>query len=87
MFDYIRFWAKERGNEVLHLGGGVGGGKDSLYHFKAGFSKQTHTFLTLRLIIDEEKYRHLLELRAKSLNREVEELLSTNFFPAYRCPK
>jgi hypothetical protein len=87
MFDYIRFWAKERGNEVLHLGGGVGGGKDSLYHFKAGFSKQTHTFLTLRLIIDEEKYRHLLELRAKSLNTEVEELLSTNFFPAYRCPK
>ena len=86
MFDYIRFWAKERGNEVLHLGGGVGGGKDSLYHFKVGFSKQTHTFLTLRLIIDEEKYRHLLELRAKSLNTEVEELLSTNFFPAYRCP-
>jgi len=87
MFDYIRFWAKERGNEVLHLGGGVGGGKDSLYHFKAGFSKQTHTFLTLRLIINKEKYRHLLELRAKSLNTEVEELLSTNFFPAYRCPK
>jgi hypothetical protein len=51
--------------------GGVGGGKDSLYHFKAGFSKQTHTFLTLRLIIDEEKYSHLLELRAKSLNTEV----------------
>lgn len=87
MFDYIRFWAKERGNEVLHLGGGVGGGKDSLYHFKAGFSKQTHTFLTLRLIINKEKYRHLLELRAKSLNTDVEELLSTNFFPAYRCPK
>jgi Acetyltransferase (GNAT) domain len=85
MFDYIRFWAKERGNEVLHLGGGVGGGKDSLYHFKAGFSKQTHTFLTLRLIIDEEKYHHLVKLRAKSLNKEVEELLSTNFFPAYRC--
>lgn len=87
MFDYVRFWAKERGNEVLHLGGGVGGGKDSLYHFKAGFSKQTHTFLTLRLIINEEKYHHLVELRAKSLNAEVEELLRTNFFPAYRCLK
>jgi lipid II:glycine glycyltransferase (peptidoglycan interpeptide bridge formation enzyme) len=87
MFDYLRFWAKERGNEVFHLGGGVGGGKDSLYHFKAGFSNQMHTFLTLRLIIDEEKYRHLVELRAKSLNAEVEELLSTKFFPAYRCTK
>ncbi|MEG4247885.1 GNAT family N-acetyltransferase [Microcoleus sp. Pol10D4] len=87
MFDYVRFWAKERGNEVFHLGGGVGGGKDTLYHFKAGFSKQTHTFLTLRLIINEEKYRHLVELQAKSLNAEVEELLSTKFFPAYRCTK
>ncbi|MEG3925473.1 FemAB family protein [Microcoleus sp. D3_18a_C4] len=87
MLDYIRFWAKERGNEVLHLGGGFGGGQDSLYLFKAGFSKQTHTFLTLRLIIDEEKYRHLVELQAKSLNAEVEELLRTKFFPAYRCTK
>lgn len=84
MFDYIRFWAKERGNAFLHLGGGVGGGKDSLYHFKVGFSKQRHTFLTLRLIIDEEKYRHLVELRAKSLNKEAEKLLNTDFFPAYR---
>lgn len=84
MFDYVRFWAKERGNEFLHLGGGVGGDKDSLYHFKAGFSKQTYTFLTLRLIIDEEKYRHLVELRAKQLNVAVENLVNTKFFPSYR---
>lgn len=86
MFDYVRFWAKKRGNEVFHLGGGVGGEKDSLYHFKAGFSKQKHTLLTLRLIIDKNKYLHLVDLRAKYLNIEVEKILQTDFFPAYRSP-
>lgn len=84
MFDYVRFWAKERGNEVFHLGGGVGASQDSLYHFKAGFSKQRHNLLTLRLITDTSKYLHLVDLRAKTLNTEVEKLLMTGFFPAYR---
>ncbi|MGL4375410.1 MAG: FemAB family protein, partial [Microcoleaceae cyanobacterium] len=82
--DYARSWAKERGNDVLHLGGGVGSSKDGVYHFKASFSAQRENFLTMRLIIDEEKYRHLVELRAKSLNTQAEELLKSNFFPAYR---
>ncbi|MFN6518473.1 MAG: FemAB family protein [Nostoc sp. CreGUA01] len=84
MFDYVRFWAKERGNKFLHLGGGVGSAKDSLYNFKAGFSKQRHSFLTLRLITDTEKYDFLVELRAKSLKTEPKNLLESNFFPAYR---
>ncbi|NDJ17891.1 GNAT family N-acetyltransferase [Myxacorys almedinensis] len=84
MFDHVRFWAKERGNRVFHLGGGVSGTKDSLYHFKAGFSKQRHTFLTLRFITDEIKYNHLVELQAKTLGIETEKLLQTTFFPAYR---
>lgn len=86
LLDYVRFWAKERGNEFLHLGGGVGGStEDSLYTFKSGFSRQRHNFLTLRLITDEKKYFHLVELRAKSLNTQAEELLKSIFFPAYRC--
>ena len=84
LLDYVRFWAKKRGNEFLHLGGGVGGSKDSLYTFKTGFSRQRHGFLTLRLITDELKYQHLVELRAKFLNTPVEELLKSNFFPVYR---
>ncbi|MDZ8079939.1 MAG: GNAT family N-acetyltransferase [Nostoc sp. DcaGUA01] len=84
MFDYVRFWAKERGNKFLHLGGGVGSAKDSLYNFKAGFSKQRHLFLTLRLITDAEKYDSLVELRAKSLKTEPKNLFESNFFPAYR---
>jgi hypothetical protein len=85
LFDYVRFWAKERGNEVFHLGGGVGGAKDGVYNFKAGFSKQRHSFATLRLTIDENKYHYLTELRAKALNKPVETLLQSNFFPAYRA--
>lgn len=87
LLDYVRFWAKERGNEFLHLGGGVGGSKDSLYTFKSGFSRQRHNLLTSRLITDEKKYRHLVELHAKSLDTNMEELLTANFFPAYRVSK
>lgn len=85
--DYARFWAKERGNEVLHLGGGVGGFQDSVYFFKAGFSKQKHTFLTLRIITNENQYFNLANLHAKSLNADVTKLLESDFFPVYRCPK
>lgn len=85
--DYTRRWAKERGNEFLHLGGGVGSEKDSLYNFKAGFSKLRHTFMTMRLVVDEKKYLELVNLRAKYLNIEAEKLLKTDFFPAYRSSK
>ncbi|AFZ00168.1 peptidoglycan bridge formation glycyltransferase FemA/FemB family protein [Calothrix sp. PCC 6303] len=82
--DYARYWAKSRGNEFLHLGGGVGASQDSVYSFKKGFSKLQHTFMTLRLILDENKYNYLTDLRAKSLNTKSEKLIETSFFPAYR---
>lgn len=85
LLHYVRLWAKERGNQFLHLGGGIGGSKeDRLHTFKSGFSRQRHDFLTLRLVTDEEKYTHLLNQRANVLNKPVEELLHSNFFPAYR---
>ncbi|BAZ68523.1 MAG: GNAT family N-acetyltransferase [Pelatocladus maniniholoensis HA4357-MV3] len=84
MFDYVRFWAKERGNEFMHLGGGYGGAKDGIYDFKSGFSKLRYKFLTLRLITDEEKYNYLVNLRAKFLNKQAEALFNSSFFPAYR---
>ncbi|KAB8321056.1 GNAT family N-acetyltransferase [Tolypothrix campylonemoides VB511288] len=84
MFDHVRYWAKERGNEIFHLGGGVGGAKDSLHHFKVGFSQQRYNFPLVRLITDEENYIYLVALRAKLLNTQVDQLLKTEFFPVYR---
>ncbi|MEA5593893.1 GNAT family N-acetyltransferase [Rivularia sp. UHCC 0363] len=84
LLDYVRYWAKQRGNELMHIGSGVGGTKDSLYHFKTGFSKQRHDWFALRLIPDREKYNYLTHLRAESLNTGVDKLFHSSFFPAYR---
>ncbi|MBW4512555.1 MAG: GNAT family N-acetyltransferase [Scytonematopsis contorta HA4267-MV1] len=84
MFDFVRFWAKKRGNKIFHLGGGVGAAKDSLYNFKAGFSKRRNTFQSLRIMIDYEKYVSLVNLKAKSLSIQPEALIKSDFFPAYR---
>ena len=85
LLHHARLWAKERGNEFLHIGGGVGGNKDKLFTFKSGFSRQRHQFLTLRLIVDESKYNYLVEARAKELNIESSKLFDSDFFPAYRA--
>ncbi len=85
MFDEVRLWAKARGNTTFHLGGGLGSQKDSLFDFKASFSKQWHHFSTLRLITHPEKYQCLVEARAKQLNIHPEQLLNNPFFPAYRA--
>jgi hypothetical protein len=83
--DYVRHWAKERGNQYLHLGGGLGGSQDRLYDFKSRFSKQSHSFLTLRLIINELQYDELVTQRAQALKVQPELLLQSTFFPAYRA--
>jgi hypothetical protein len=59
LFDAVRRWGHERGNRVLHLGGGLGGQADALFHFKAGFSDRRHTFHTLRLIADRTRFADL----------------------------
>jgi hypothetical protein len=84
MFDWVRRWAQERGNQVFHLGGGVGGMHDSLYHFKAGFSHQRYQFSLFCLTLDDEKYQYLVSLQAKRLKIQSEQLLQTTFFPVYR---
>lgn len=77
-------WAKSRGNRWLHLGGGLGGGDDSLLRYKAGFSHTRFHFLTARLIINEIKYRQLVDLKAQAEKLTSEATFESNFFPAYR---
>jgi hypothetical protein len=84
LLHFVRLWAKTRGNSYFHLGGGLGGVKDGLYNFKAGFSKQRYKFFTLRLITHPENYNKLVDWRSQALNVSPEKLLNSDFFPAYR---
>lgn len=82
MFDEIRLWGRDRGARWFHLGGGVGGEGNSLFHFKTGFSRDTRPFYTWRCVIDRREYEHLTGSRAPapSLARDDDD----EFFPAYR---
>jgi hypothetical protein len=80
MIHFVRGWAKERGDQILHLGGGVGGGSDSLMQFKAGFSPLRHTFVTLRIVADALEYGHLVAARDPLFDPNAR----SDFFPLYR---
>lgn len=77
-------WAKSRGNRWLHLGGGVGGDNDPLFKFKSGFSETRFTYQTARLVLDDQRYRQLVAATAAATNNSADELLASDFFPAYR---
>jgi len=81
MIDFVRRWAKERGDWRLHLGGGVGAQADSLLLFKAGFSPDRHEYFTLRAVIDDAEYARLAGAAATAVDP------ATGFFPAYRAPR
>jgi Acetyltransferase (GNAT) domain len=77
-------WAKQRNNNYVNLGGGIGGNQDSLYQFKSGFSSQSKPFVTIKTIVDNDIYDHLTSLRAESLGKTLPELKDESFFPVYR---
>jgi|SRR5579871_1089702 len=84
MLDHVRDWAQERGNRLMHLGGGLGGRRDTLFDFKAGFSRWYVPFYTWRVIADPPTYGRLTcewHWRAQ-MEPEGQE----GFFPAYRKP-
>jgi hypothetical protein len=78
----VAHWAQQRGNRVLHLGGGVGGSADSLFHFKAGFSAARYPFRTWRITADAQAYREFAHLWEERAGRPADP--PTEFFPAYR---
>ena len=80
MMHFVLGWAKDRGNHALHLGGGVGGGNDSLLQFKIGFSPRHHAFMTLRMVIDEKEYGRLVAAHDPRLDADAR----SGFFPLYR---
>lgn len=81
MLDAVRRWAKDQGANYFHLGGGVGSQRDSLFEFKAGFSRTHVPFHTWRLILDRDIYENLCRAAGQAPGEAAD-----NFFPLYRSP-
>jgi hypothetical protein len=86
IFETVRRWANQNGAHTFHLGGGVGAKTDSLFQFKARFSRQRHKFVTWRWIVAPEAYRELSERKHVWNSERGLKAISPSFFPAYRCP-
>jgi hypothetical protein len=80
LLHHVRRWATTRRERWFHLGGGLGAAADSLFRFKAGFSKLRRTFRTWRIAIDPARYGELSQGKAGSATD------LSGFFPAYRRP-
>ncbi|PUE08605.1 hypothetical protein B9Z51_06520 [Limnohabitans sp. T6-5] len=80
----MREWARQRSVLYFHLGGGLGGGKDSLFYFKEKFGGQTRLFRTVSAIHISEIYEKECQSRA-SLDGSADSTIN-GFFPAYRAP-
>lgn len=83
LFHEATLHFRAQGAQVLHLGGGLGGQEDSLYRFKAGFSKHSATFHSLRMIVDPDRYARLSGMAPVDCERLPR---PEGFFPAYRAP-
>ena len=78
-------WAKESGNRIYHLGGGVGSGADdSLLRFKSGFGGTQATLYTYGRIHDRSLYERLCELKMSHERRTLGRALDSDYFPLYR---
>ena len=86
LLDDVRRWASERGNDILHLGGGRGGRDDSLLAFKRRFSPQSHRFSVGRWVLDPAAYAHLAEIWRNRVKDAANAGMDPSYFPPYRSP-
>ncbi|NUQ66606.1 MAG: GNAT family N-acetyltransferase [Pirellulales bacterium] len=84
ILDEMRIWATQNGFSWLHLGGGLGARRDSLFEFKAGFSRTLFSFETTKLVRNHLAYQEILFARSRWLQRQGFESCTGNYFPAYR---
>ena len=86
IIDTVRRLGATHGYRFLHLGGGLGGAEDSLFRFKAGFSRHRLPFLVAEHVINVEAYQHLEARRRAWLHAQGRELRQdVTFFPSYRA--
>ena len=72
--DEMRLLATNDKYKYFNLGGGLGSTADSLFEFKASFSKDFRTFRIWKYIVNQNVYNEL--------SKEV--AMKTNYFPKYR---
>jgi lipid II:glycine glycyltransferase (peptidoglycan interpeptide bridge formation enzyme) len=82
---YVALWAKKQGYKKFHLGGGLSNNpKDSLFHFKSGFSNTTRRFYTASLIHNNKSYKTLNILKNIFQKEQEKDQIKKDFFPHYR---
>ena len=86
LYDEAVAWAKGRGCHVLHMGGGIGSRRDSLFNFKTGFSPLTADFRTWHWVLAPDAYRTACMQRAQWQARHGLQDAADHYFPAYRAP-
>lgn len=79
IFDEASQLGRARNMHYLHIGSGVGGQEDSLFHFKSGFSDQFFNLYTWRYIVSKSVYNTLVNERPVASEQKI-----TNLFPLYR---
>jgi CelD/BcsL family acetyltransferase involved in cellulose biosynthesis len=84
LVDDAILWARDRGNRVLHMGGGHGGREDALFWFKSRYSPRRHVFETGRWVIEPREYAALVDARLAVISGPGR--LDPDFFPVYRAP-
>lgn len=82
LFEAVAESGHVRGDRRLHLGGGVGGGDDSLLRYKAGFGPDRFAFRTIRAVFDSDAYQAAIE--AMRPDAGTARSSCSGFFPAYR---
>lgn len=83
LIDEVRINATQENFTYFNLGGGIGGREDSLFHFKAGFSKDYRIFNLWKNIINKEVYDYLTLQNLKNIPQELQND-SLSYFPNYR---
>lgn len=80
ILDEARLKGNELGLKYLHLGGGVGGSdEDSLFRFKAGFSKERFVYRTWQYVVDQQKYEEVCKSKIE------DKYFHSTYFPLYRA--
>ena len=71
--------ASNENYSFFNLGGGLGGDEDTLFQFKANFSKSFKPFKLWKYIVNENVYNDLVKLNPINDSKQ-----SSHFFPSYR---